>query len=76
MIVGYYKNCLYIHRYKESKICGFAPRNWFGSANRVGPRTGHDSAQLQVEWTVDGLASKPYPRGWREIGFGSTSGGL
>ena len=22
-----------------------------------------DRAQLQVEWTVDGLASKPYPRG-------------
>ena len=22
-----------------------------------------DRARLQVEWTVDGLASKPYPRG-------------
>ena len=44
---GYYKNCLYTHRYKfssekkkqgkESQIYGFAPRNQFGLANRVGP---------------------------------------
>ena len=35
-----------------------------------------DCARLQMEWTVNGLASKPYPRGRGEIGFESTSGGL
>ena len=32
-------------------------------------------AQLQVKWTVDGLASKPYPRGRSKTGFRSTLGG-
>ena len=35
-----------------------------------------DCIRLLVAWTVDGLASKPYPRGQGETGFGSTSGGL
>ena len=35
-----------------------------------------DRARFQVEWTVDGLASKPYPGERGETGYESTSGGL
>ena len=35
-----------------------------------------DSVRLQVAWTVDGLASKPYPRGQGETRFEATSSGL
>ena len=32
--------------------------------------------RLQMEWIVDGLARKPYPRGRGETRVESTSGGL